>query len=97
MTGTVSDALGTDRVTVNGRDAALDGVGGFELADLALAEGANTIVARAWDTAGNSGTRSIEIQVDTVAPSVVSTVPADGAIAVPTTARPRVRFSEPID
>ncbi len=97
VTGTVADAHGTDRVTVNGVDAVLDGSGGFILAALALTEGSNTVIARAWDRAGNTGTRSIEVTVDTVPPRVTATVPVNGATGVPRSARPRVKFSEPVD
>ncbi len=97
VTGTVSDVGGTDRVTVNGQDAVLGESGSFTLADLELNEGPNTILARAWDDAGNTGTRSIDVEVDTVAPSVVATIPADGATGVPVSARPRIRFSEAMD
>jgi hypothetical protein len=97
VSGKVDDPFGTDRVTINGQPAQLDENGDFELVGLILKEGANTIIARAWDAAGNTGTRSIEISVDTAPPSVLATVPADGATSVPTSARPRVRFSEPVD
>jgi uncharacterized cupredoxin-like copper-binding protein/N-acetylneuraminic acid mutarotase len=46
---------------------------------LALAEGPNTIFARATDTAGNTATVSIAVTVDTTTPIVSITSPADGA------------------
>ncbi len=97
VTGTVADAAAVERVTVNGLDALLEANGAFSLAELALAEGPSTIIARAWDRAGNTGTRSVEVTVDTTPPRVLATVPTDGATGVPPSARPRILFSEPVD
>ncbi len=63
------DELNPVSVKVNGHDAVIS-AGGFSLSDLSLAEGANTITVTATDKAGNTGTRSITINLDTVAPVV---------------------------
>ncbi len=97
VTGRVTDPAGLDRVTVNGRDATVQPDGGFTLEALPLAEGANTIVARAFDGAGNSGTASIQVTADTVPPAVAAIVPADGTTGVPASAQLKVRFSEKVD
>ncbi len=94
--GQAQDAEGIARVTVNGREATVQGTGAFELADLALPEGESTVTCRAFDTAGNSGVVSRTVTVDVQPPAVTSIVPSDGATGVPTSVRPRITFSEPI-
>ena len=81
VTGTASDDVGVDNVELS-----LDGTT-YVLATgttswsgtPTLAEGSNTIFARATDTSGNTATVSIAVTVDTANPTVAITSPADGA------------------
>ena len=81
VSGTASDSEGVEMVELS-----LDGTT-YVLATgttswsgtLTLAEGPNTIFARATDTAGNTATVSVAVTVDTANPTVAITSPADGA------------------
>jgi hypothetical protein len=63
-------------VTVSGQTATI-AAGSFTAKDVALAEGANTITAKAVSSAGNTGTASLRIMVDTVQPRIAITSPKD--------------------
>jgi len=54
--------------------------GSFTAANVTLAEGQNTITAKAVSSAGNTGTSTIRINVDTLAPRVTLTAPKDQAV-----------------
>ncbi|MDO9174342.1 MAG: Ig-like domain-containing protein, partial [Actinomycetota bacterium] len=70
-----------------------DGSGNWTLDTSALAEGSHTITARATDAAGNQGVASASktIVIDTTAPSVSLTAPANGSATNDST--PPVTFS----
>jgi hypothetical protein len=76
LSGTVSDdpagnpSSGGVTVTVNGHSAEVSG-NTFALSNLSLSEGANTVTVEAKDLAGNVGSDTIVINLDT-APPVVS-------------------------
>ena len=56
--------------------------GTFSLADIPLAEGANTLSAIATDAAGNPGEpATVTVVLDTVAPKITVTAPADGSVS----------------
>ena len=75
VTGTAVDPH-LSGVTVNGTAAAV--AGGAFTATLTLPEGDTTLVARATDTAGNTGASSgSAVTVDTLAPLVTIDAPAD--------------------
>src|SRR5262249_22024380 len=82
FTGNVSpDAVS---VTVGGASAFVSG-GFFSFPNLALSEGNNLLALFATDRAGNVGTLSYSLSVDTVAPLVVITAPADRSVTRDTT------------
>ena len=66
-------------VTVNGVAASQTG-GTFLAPQVPLAEGENTLVATATDTAGNSGDASVTVVLDSEAPMVAITDPAAGTV-----------------
>jgi len=76
VTGNVSEAVTS--VTVNGIAAQVTGTT-FSLANVALAEGINTMTVQAKDVAGNTGTASITINLDTVKPIAQITSPINNA------------------
>ncbi|MGR9051269.1 MAG: Ig-like domain-containing protein, partial [Gammaproteobacteria bacterium] len=77
VTGAVStDIVG---VEVNGRPAAVS-AGLFNLADLPLIEGKNTITVQATDSAGNTVVRIVQAVLDTDPPTVTVESPANGAV-----------------
>ena len=90
-TSVVVSGTASDNVAVEMVELSLDGTN-YVLATgttswsgtLTLAEGPNTIFARATDTAGNTVTVSIAATVDTVSPTISITSPADGS-ALPST------------
>jgi RHS repeat-associated protein len=90
--GTVEEETGL-AVTVNGVPAVLAG-GQFTAQAVALAEGENRLVARIVDRLGNQGAHTLLVYRDTVAPRLVSSSPAAGALAVPLDAAFDVTFSE---
>ncbi|MGP8110289.1 MAG: Ig-like domain-containing protein [Thermoplasmata archaeon] len=65
-------------VTVDG-SAVTVGVAGAFTTTLTLADGAHTIVVNATDAAGNRATVSVQVTVDTTAPSLAITSPTTGA------------------
>ncbi len=71
---------------------------GVSYSDGPLADGSHAYVVNAVDVAGNvsSPSLTLSIRIDTVAPSVTSTVPTNGAF-VATLPSYTVNFSEPID
>ena len=77
VSGTVSaDATS---VTVNGLAALLAG-GAFSFSGVVLAEGENAIALRAVDGAGNAGTTSLRLILDTTPPTISVGQPAPGAL-----------------
>ncbi len=77
VTGTVSKTVQT--VTVNGVAAQVSGTN-YALTGVSLTEGANnTITVEATDLAGNKGTASITVNLDTAAPIIQITSPANNS------------------
>ncbi len=76
VTGSVSEPVSS--VTVNGQAAAVSGTS-FSFTGLALAEGTNTITVEARDAAGNPGTQSIIVTLDTKPPVITITTPSPDA------------------
>src|SRR5438093_710970 len=70
-------------VTVNGVSTAVNATTGHFSRDIVLAEGANTITVVAQDRAGNTATDVRSVTLDTTAPSLTVTAPAQGS-RVPT-------------
>jgi len=77
VTGTTTEAVAS--VTVNGSPAIITGMG-FSFPNLSLAEGANTISVSATDLAGNTGSKTINITLDTVPPVIQVSAPQVNAI-----------------
>src|SRR5574341_1110165 len=73
VSGTVSEPVSS--VTVNGMQAQVSG-SAFSLATFTLAEGQNAITAEAVDRAGNTGSSSVNVTLDTQVPAVSITAPA---------------------
>lgn len=59
-----------------------DGNGNWSVTSPSLPDGAITITAETSDLAGNEGSDSIGITIDTTAPAVAITTPADGAVSI---------------
>ncbi len=76
VTGTANKQLVS--ATINSSPANVSG-STFSLANVALAEGGNTITVEAFDRAGNKGTASVNITLDTIAPLVSLQAPAQAA------------------
>jgi RHS repeat-associated protein len=73
--GTADDAVA---ITINGRAAAVNAASKtFTIADVDLLEGANDIVAVALDAAGNRGTATLSVKLDTRAPVLEILTPAE--------------------
>lgn len=66
-------------VTINGRAATINDTA-FTLSDLQLTEGSNTITVEATDLAGNKGTETVSVTLDTIAPQLTVIGPDDGAL-----------------
>ncbi|MFQ6012592.1 MAG: S8 family serine peptidase [Thermoplasmata archaeon] len=66
-------------VTINGTPVSVDSSGNFALLSFPLAEGLNSIPVVATDAAGSQASTTIEITVDTIAPPISLSSPADGA------------------
>ncbi len=81
VSGTVAQKPGIT-VTVNGSAATVTG-GAFTLAGVPLVEGDNTLIVRAKDSLGNEGTYTRKVVRDTAAPTLLSSDPAAGALALP--------------
>lgn len=77
VSGTVDDP-GVVAVAVNGVVAPVSG-GSFS-AGVPLQAGANTLTASATDAAGNTGSASVGVILDTQAPALTITGPADGTL-----------------
>ncbi len=75
LSGDVSEPV--TKVTVNGADAAISGTT-FSLSGLSIAEGENTVTVVATDLAGNIGSKTITLNLDTVPPVVRITSHQDG-------------------
>ncbi|MHB8845762.1 MAG: Ig-like domain-containing protein [Nitrospirota bacterium] len=72
VTGTVNEEVTS--VTVNSVPATITG-NSFSLANVTLVEGPNTVLVEAKDRAGNSGTQSITVTLDTIKPAIQVTAP----------------------
>ncbi|MEM4293534.1 MAG: Ig-like domain-containing protein, partial [Thermoplasmata archaeon] len=83
VTTTVITVKGTTEknavVMVNGNYATVDSTGKFS-ADVTLAEGTNVIQVTARDAAGNIAKATVNVILDTIAPVLAVTSPADGTI-----------------
>ena len=85
VSGSISDAS-TTSVSVNGVAASLDGSSGSSqfsrtfTATVPVADGSVTLEATATDAAGNTGSASRTITVDSVAPALTLTAPAAGLV-----------------
>jgi len=76
VSGTVSEPVIS--LTINGIPAIITG-NGFNLSGVALTEGTNTIVVQAVDQAGNIGTNSVTVNLDTVLPQIQMLSPQSSA------------------
>lgn len=85
-----SDAL---TLTVNGVVATIAGTS-FSVAAVPLVEGDNRLIARARDVNGNEGVRTRMVVRDTIAPTVLGTVPPAGALGIDLTTVFSVQLSE---
>ncbi|MGN8009910.1 Ig-like domain-containing protein, partial [Acinetobacter sp. 22301] len=93
LTGTVSDPTATVVVNVDGVDypAVNNGDGTWTLADNtlpALTDGPHTITVTATDAAGNAGTDTAVVTVDTTAPAAPVIDPVNGTDPITGTAEP---------
>jgi len=71
VTGNTSDSISwIESVKVNGIIAPLTGES-YTASNIQLVEGANTITATATDAAGNTGSASIAINLDTISPQII--------------------------
>jgi hypothetical protein len=77
VTGTVTDT-DTVQVDINGHPATV--TGNTFTAAISASDGPLTLTATGRDTAGNSGTAHVSVTVDSVAPSISVSAPADGAM-----------------
>ena len=81
VTGTVDEDVTS--VTVNGNAASFQPGQStaveFTATNVALSEGANTILVVATDLAGNQGSTSITVTLDTIPPQITIDSPLDGA------------------
>jgi hypothetical protein len=64
-------------VTVDGDAATVDSTGVWSV-DVTLSEGANALTVEATDAVGNTNTVTVDIVLDTTAPTLSVTAPADG-------------------
>ncbi len=93
--GTVDSSENLEGVTVNGVAATLAGTS-FE-ASVPLLEGTNTLTTRARKTTGKEGTARIDVVLDTRAPALTTSSPAEGQSGVSLTPEIRLTFSEALD
>ncbi|MDH4099778.1 MAG: hypothetical protein OEV28_04320, partial [Nitrospirota bacterium] len=78
VSGTISDASPISSLTVNG--IVVPVTEGAFTTTVTLAEGSNTINLAATDAAGNVGTASVDVVLDTTPPLITVLSPSDGAI-----------------
>ena len=78
VSGTATDDVAVANVTVNGSPATLTGSTWTSTATLTAPDGAKTITAIATDSSGNHTPATAQITLDTTAPVVAITSPADG-------------------
>ena len=78
VAGSVTDTSPIDTVLVNGVAATVES--GLFSVVVPLSEGANVLTAAATDAAGNLGTASVSVTLDSLAPSIVIAEPADGTV-----------------
>ncbi len=95
VSGRVDD-IHIANIKVNGQTASLDG-NQFTLTGVSLQEGLNTLTVEALDLAGNKSVTSVSVTLDTVAPEIVSVIPANQTLRVPVTSEVLVEFSEAVD
>ena len=76
ITGTITET-NINTIVVNGVGATISG--STYTANVPLLEGSNTITATATDLAGNTGTATDSINLDTGVPTITSVSPADGS------------------
>ncbi|MFC1654599.1 Ig-like domain-containing protein, partial [Myxococcota bacterium] len=95
ITGTIP---ANNAVHVDGSErAAADGEETFQVS-LTLSEGANSFLFESVDTDGNADdSETVEITLDSIAPIVVSQVPAPNATNVPLNTVVEATLSEPLD
>ncbi len=74
--GTVNEAVTS--VSVNGTSALVSG-SSYSLSTYTLSEGQNTITVEAVDRAGNKGTASVNVTLDSIVPTVSLSAPAQAA------------------
>ncbi|NOX27631.1 MAG: hypothetical protein GXP21_05510 [Gammaproteobacteria bacterium] len=77
INGTTTD---TDTLTVNDAPVSLTPEGIFSLANTNLIEGENSFTFIATDTNGNTVTEVLIVTLDTIAPQITITSPADGSV-----------------
>ncbi len=94
VSGTVDDEPGLT-LTVNGAAATVT-AGQWSISGVALLEGENTLTARARDAQGNEGVHTRLVVRDSVAPRLLRSDPASGALAIPGGTVFRLTFSEPL-
>jgi len=95
VSGAVDGGTGI-MLTVNGLPATVTG-NSYEVANVPLNEGPNTLTARATNASGKQGVATAAVSFDDVAPAVQSISPADGSFDLPLATVVRVVFSEPVD
>jgi hypothetical protein len=77
VTGTLNEA-GTVRIGAG--EAVLAAAGAWTIAEVALVEGDNIIQVTATDRAGNETQAQVAVEVDSTAPTIEITEPADGLV-----------------
>jgi hypothetical protein len=82
FTGSASDNCSLQSVTVNGQSVSIGEKGGDFSVTLNLPEGESTVTAVASDAAGNTAQTSVNVNVDSTAPKVVSKTPEGGPVAL---------------
>lgn len=85
VNGETSETVATVKVTSTSHNAGTTLTAtvvdqGFSLSDLTLLEGANSITVEATDLAGNRGTATVGVILDTIAPQLTVIGPDDGAL-----------------
>ncbi len=80
VSGTATDDVALQSVTVNGGTVQIDAVGNFTAA-VELVEGANTVTVIATDTTGNSTTDTRTVRYVANAPELTVTAPVDNLVS----------------